>query len=79
MHQLEYVGLGVLPPKDLDAVGNVAIALLKPRCVTCIDPENPRLGRLLAGSIRKFDGKLRFTSPQSAIGIGGADYSPNAA
>jgi hypothetical protein len=75
VHKLEYVGRRVPPPGDLDAVGYVAIALLKPGCVTCVNPENPRLRRLLAGSIRKFDGKLRLASSQSAIGIRGAFHT----
>jgi hypothetical protein len=42
VHKLEYVGLWILPPGDLDAVCYIPKALLKAGRVARVDPENPR-------------------------------------
>ena len=60
-HELEYIRLGIPSPKDFKCLRNIPIALLKPSRVARVDPENPRLGRLLSDSVRVFDGKLRLS------------------
>lgn len=40
VHQLEYVGLRVLPRWDLDVVGNVKVVLLESCCVARVNPEH---------------------------------------
>jgi hypothetical protein len=62
VHELEYIGLWILSPGDLDAVRNFLKALLESGRVACVDPENPRLRRKSLGSVRVFDGKLRLAS-----------------
>ena len=61
VNNLEYVGLWVMPPKNLDAVCNVPEALLEPGRVARVDPEHPRLRRSLSSSIGIFNGKLRLS------------------
>jgi hypothetical protein len=39
LHNLECVGCGLSPLGNPDTVCNVSIALLKPCCVTRVDPE----------------------------------------
>jgi hypothetical protein len=69
VHELEYVGLGIPPPKDLNLVCNIPIALLKAGRVARVDPENPCFGRLFSGSVGVFDGKLRLSALESAAVI----------
>ncbi|KAI1523923.1 hypothetical protein PtrSN001A_011097 [Pyrenophora tritici-repentis] len=82
MHQLENVGLRVSPPKDLDAVGNVAIALLEAGDIAGMHPEHPRLSQLLSRAIGMLNSKLRLASlPLACAAVDGDanNYSPNAA
>jgi hypothetical protein len=58
MHQLKDVCLRILPPKDLDAFGYVAVALLEPRCTAGVHPEHPRLRRSVTRPVRILDGEL---------------------
>jgi hypothetical protein len=67
VHKLEYVGLWILPPGDLDAVCYLSKALLKASCVACVDPENPRFWRSVSGFIRVGNGELRLASQQLAL------------
>ena len=69
MHELEYVGLGIPPSKDLDCICNVPIALLKTGCIARVDPEYPRLRRSLSSLVGIFDGKLRFSTRILALAI----------
>jgi hypothetical protein len=62
VHELEYIGFWILLPKDLNVACNISKALLKPGRVACVDPENPRSGQLVSGSVRVFDNKLRLAS-----------------
>jgi hypothetical protein len=43
IHELEYVGLRIVPTRNLDLICNFPIALLEARCVARVDPENPRI------------------------------------
>jgi hypothetical protein len=61
MHELEYVGLGIVPARNLDLICNFPITLLEARYVARVDPENPRIWRSLFDSVRVFDGKLRLS------------------
>jgi hypothetical protein len=70
VHQLKDVGLRVLPPSDLDATGDVAVALLEPFSVAGVHPEHPRLRRLLVGAIGMLDGELRLAFLPLAHGAG---------
>jgi hypothetical protein len=58
VHELEYIGLGILPPKDLDFICNIPIALLKTGRVARVDPEYPCFRRSLLGLVCIFDSKL---------------------
>lgn len=79
VHQLGDVRLRVLPPGGLDPVGNLAEALLEPRCVAGVHPEHSRLRRLLVRTIGMLDGQLRLSSTLSAVDAGEAvPYSPHA-
>src|SRR5436190_17488278 len=69
VHELEYVGLGIPSPKDLNLVCNIPIALFKTGRVARVDPENPRFGRLFSGLVGVFDGKLRLSALESAAVI----------
>jgi hypothetical protein len=62
VHQLEYIGLWILPSGDLDAICNISKALLKPGGIACVDPENPCFRRAVSSSIGVFDGELRLAS-----------------
>jgi hypothetical protein len=75
VHKLEYIGLWILPPGDLDTVCNISKALLKPGRIACVDPENPRLRRQVSGSVRVFDGELRLASQRLAIRISKSVYA----
>jgi hypothetical protein len=58
VHQLEYIGLWILPSRDLDAICNISKALLKPGGIACVDPENPRFRRAVSSLVRVLDSKL---------------------
>ena len=69
MHKLEYVGRGFPLLGDLDAIRNISIALLKPGRIARVDPEDPRFGRSLSGSVGILDGKLRLSAQESVAVI----------
>ena len=60
-NELENVGFRVAPIEDLEASRNISEALLKPRHVASVYPQNPCFGRLFSKLIAIFDGKLRFS------------------
>lgn len=62
VHQFENVCFGFLPPKDLDAVSYLAIALLKPRCIAGVHPEHPRFCRPVARAVGMLNSELRLAS-----------------
>jgi hypothetical protein len=41
VYKLEYIGLQILPPGELNAVCNISKALLESGGIACVDPENP--------------------------------------
>jgi hypothetical protein len=61
VNQLKYVGLRIIPVRDLDVVGNFPKTLLETGGITRVDPEHARIGRSLFKSIAVFDGKLRLS------------------
>lgn len=65
--ELRYIGVAVLAPGDLNAVGNVADTFLAARRITRVYPENPRLGRFMSNSVAVFDGESRFSAAKSAL------------
>jgi len=69
MYKLQDVSLRILPPEDIDLIGNVPIALLDMCHATGVDPEHPRPRRLLLDPVTVLDGELRLASRQSAIRI----------
>lgn len=60
VNKFEYIRCGIPPPGDLDAVGEIPATLLKTGGITCVNPKDPRLGRLFSDSVTDFDRKLRF-------------------
>jgi hypothetical protein len=58
VHKLEDIGFRIPPPKELDSIGNLPVALLKPRGVTSMDPKNPRFRFSLVDLVCIFDRKL---------------------
>ena len=60
MHKLIYIELGIPPVRDFKFVGNIPITLLQTCRATRINPQNPRIWRLLSNSIAVFNGKLRL-------------------
>jgi hypothetical protein len=68
MHELEYVGLGIVPTRNIDLICNIPIPLLEARCVARVDPENPSIWRSLFDLVGVFDGKLRLSFQKSAVG-----------
>lgn len=61
VHELEYICFGILPPRHLNVVGNIAVALLETRRVACVHLEHPRLWRRLLDLIAVLDGELRLS------------------
>ena len=61
VNQLIYVGLRIIPVRDLDVVGNLPKTLLETGDIARVDPEHARIGRSLFKSIAVFDGKLRLS------------------
>jgi hypothetical protein len=43
VHELEDIGLEVLPPIDLNCICNISIALLEAGRIARVDPEGPRV------------------------------------
>jgi hypothetical protein len=67
VHQLECIGLWILPSRDLDAICNILKALLKSGSIACVDPEHPCLWQAVSSSIGEFDGESkRSYSPHAA-------------
>jgi len=58
--QLEHIGLWILPAASLDVVGYLPVALLEPRRVAGVRPEDPRRRRSFGGAIAVLDGQLRL-------------------
>jgi hypothetical protein len=80
VHELENVRLRMSPPIDLDCICNIPIALLKPGRIARVDPEYPRLWRLLSNSVGIFDDKLRLSTWELAAVIWiPVVYSPDTA
>jgi hypothetical protein len=62
VHQLKDVRLWVVPASELDAVGDVAEALLEPGSAAGVRPQYPSLWRRIMRAISMLDGKLRLAS-----------------
>ena len=69
VNELEYIRLGIPPVRDLDMVCNFPITLLETSGVAGMYPENPCLGRLVSNLVGVFNGKLRLSSRELAVGL----------
>jgi hypothetical protein len=58
VHKLEDVSLRIPPPKKLDRIGDLPVALLEPRAITSMDPKNPRFRFSLVHSVCMFNREL---------------------
>ena len=67
VYQLEYIGLWILPSRDLDAICDILKALLKPGGIACMDLEHLCLRQAFLSLIGVFDSELRLALQQLAI------------
>ena len=58
VHKLEQIGFRIVPPDDLDQVGNIPETLLEPGRGARMHPEHPCLWRPLEGTVAVLDSKL---------------------